>query len=28
VQWYIDHQDWCQAVTTNKYQQQRLGVNA
>ena len=28
VQWYIDHQDWCQSVTTNKYQQQRLGVNA
>jgi dTDP-glucose 4,6-dehydratase len=28
VQWYIDHQDWCQTVTANKYQQQRLGVNA
>jgi dTDP-glucose 4,6-dehydratase len=28
VQWYIDHQDWCTTVTTNKYQQQRLGVDA
>jgi dTDP-glucose 4,6-dehydratase len=29
VQWYLDHQDWCQTVTTtNNYQQQRLGVEA
>jgi dTDP-glucose 4,6-dehydratase len=27
VQWYIDHQDWCQQVTANKYQQERLGVS-
>jgi dTDP-glucose 4,6-dehydratase len=26
VQWYIDNQAWCQTVTANKYQQQRLGV--
>jgi dTDP-glucose 4,6-dehydratase len=28
VQWYLDHQAWCQTVTTNKYQQERLGVDA
>ncbi|AFY94245.1 dTDP-glucose 4,6-dehydratase [Chamaesiphon minutus] len=28
VQWYIDNQDWCQTVTANNYQQQRLGVAA
>ena len=28
VQWYIDNQTWCQTVTTDKYQQQRLGVEA
>jgi dTDP-glucose 4,6-dehydratase len=28
VQWYIDNQQWCQTVTANKYQQQRLGVAA
>ncbi len=29
VQWYIDHQDWCQTVTAaDNYQQQRLGVAA
>jgi dTDP-glucose 4,6-dehydratase len=28
VQWYIDNQAWCQTVTANKYQQQRLGVTA
>jgi dTDP-glucose 4,6-dehydratase len=28
VQWYIDNQEWCQIVTANKYQQQRLGVAA
>lgn len=26
VQWYLDHSDWCQTVTANQYQQQRLGV--
>lgn len=28
VKWYIEHQDWCQTVTANKYEQQRLGVSA
>jgi len=28
VQWYIDNQHWCQTVTVDKYQQQRLGVAA
>jgi dTDP-glucose 4,6-dehydratase len=28
VQWYIDNQNWCQTVTVDKYQQQRLGVAA
>ena len=28
VQWYIDNQAWCQTVTTDNYQQQRLGVAA
>jgi dTDP-glucose 4,6-dehydratase len=28
VQWYIDNQAWCTTVTADKYQQQRLGVNA
>jgi dTDP-glucose 4,6-dehydratase len=26
VRWYLDNQAWCQTVTANKYQQQRLGV--
>jgi dTDP-glucose 4,6-dehydratase len=26
VEWYLNHQDWCQTVTANQYQQQRLGV--
>jgi dTDP-glucose 4,6-dehydratase len=26
VRWYIDNQSWCQAVTANKYDLQRLGV--
>lgn len=26
VQWYLDNQSWCQTVTADKYQQQRLGV--
>jgi dTDP-glucose 4,6-dehydratase len=28
VQWYIDNQAWCETVTADKYQQQRLGVAA
>ena len=28
VQWYIDNSAWCQTVTADKYQQQRLGVTA
>ncbi|WP_310481085.1 dTDP-glucose 4,6-dehydratase [Chamaesiphon sp. VAR_48_metabat_403] len=28
VQWYIDNQAWCQTVTADNYQQQRLGVAA
>lgn len=28
VQWYIDNQAWCDTVTNNKYQQERLGVAA
>jgi dTDP-glucose 4,6-dehydratase len=26
VQWYLDNQAWCDTVTADKYQQQRLGV--
>lgn len=26
VQWYLDHRDWCQQVTADKYQRQRLGL--
>jgi dTDP-glucose 4,6-dehydratase len=26
VRWYIDNQSWCQAVTADKYDMQRLGV--
>jgi dTDP-glucose 4,6-dehydratase len=26
VQWYLDNSKWCETVTANKYQQQRLGV--
>jgi dTDP-glucose 4,6-dehydratase len=26
VQWYLENSEWCQAVTTGKYQQQRLGI--
>jgi dTDP-glucose 4,6-dehydratase len=28
VQWYIDNQAWCDTVTADNYQQQRLGVSA
>jgi dTDP-glucose 4,6-dehydratase len=27
VQWYLDNPDWCERVTANKYQQERLGVS-
>lgn len=26
VQWYLDNSKWCETVTADKYQQQRLGV--
>lgn len=26
VRWYLDHLDWCQAVTADKYDRQRLGL--
>ncbi len=26
VQWYLDNPEWCQAVTENKYDRERLGV--
>jgi dTDP-glucose 4,6-dehydratase len=26
VQWYLDHPDWCAAVTQDNYQRQRLGL--
>ncbi len=26
VKWYIQHPDWCQAVTKGRYERQRLGV--
>jgi dTDP-glucose 4,6-dehydratase len=27
VEWYLHNQPWCETVTENKYQQERLGVN-
>jgi dTDP-glucose 4,6-dehydratase len=27
VQWYLDHQDWCDEVTTDSYGGERLGLN-
>ncbi|MBD3873122.1 MAG: dTDP-glucose 4,6-dehydratase [Acidobacteria bacterium] len=27
VQWYLDHQDWCDKVTTDSYDGGRLGLN-
>jgi dTDP-glucose 4,6-dehydratase len=27
VQWYLDNSKWCETVTADKYQQQRLGVS-
>ena len=27
VQWYLDHQDWCEEVTTDRYYGGRLGLN-
>lgn len=26
VQWYLDHRDWCQQVTAQNYERQRLGL--
>jgi dTDP-glucose 4,6-dehydratase len=28
VQWYLEHPEWCEAVTHGRYQRQRLGVAA
>jgi len=28
VEWYLQHQDWCQQVLSNRYQGQRLGLDA
>ena len=27
VQWYLDHSDWCQEVTSQNYERQRLGLS-
>ena len=26
VEWYINHQEWCENVTSGKYQRERLGI--
>ena len=26
VEWYANHQEWCENVTTGKYQRERLGI--
>jgi len=26
VDWYLNHSEWCENVTTGKYQRERLGV--
>lgn len=28
VQWYLDHQAWCDQVTSDQYERQRLGLSA
>jgi dTDP-glucose 4,6-dehydratase len=28
VQWYLDHLDWCEAVTSQNYERERLGLTA
>jgi dTDP-glucose 4,6-dehydratase len=28
VRWYLDHRDWCHAVTDGRYGRERLGLNA
>lgn len=28
VQWYLDHQAWCDQVTSDQYERQRLGLTA
>jgi len=25
VRWYLDHRDWCDAITSGRYQRERLG---
>ena len=27
VEWYINHQEWCENVTTGKYRRERLGIS-
>ena len=27
VEWYLNHQEWCENVTTGKYQRERLGTS-
>lgn len=26
VQWYLNHQEWCENVASGKYQRERLGI--
>ena len=26
VEWYLNHQEWCNNVTSGKYQRERLGI--
>jgi dTDP-D-glucose 4,6-dehydratase len=26
VEWYLNHQGWCENVTTGNYQRERLGI--
>ena len=28
VQWYLDHQDWCEAIQSGSYQRERLGLHS
>jgi len=28
VRWYLDHATWCTAIQRERYQRQRLGLNA
>ena len=27
VEWYINHQEWCENVSSGNYQRERLGIN-